>query len=341
MKVSICIPTFNRAANLSNCLNSIIKCSSKSPHKFQVCVSDNNSTDETMKVVKNAQSYIDIKYIKNRNNLGIAGNFVKVVSIADGDFIWLIGDDDLLMPYAIGELFNLINSHPEVDFFYVNSFNLPNTYLSDFPSPFDTDNLPTEMETFSGWRAEGELPFLDLINPHISFDFLGGMFLSVFRRKNWVKYANIIDKDAILDIRTFSHFDNTFPHVKIFARAFSKSNAYFNYRPLCVNLSGVREWSSKSSLINSVRLIEALKFYLHEGLPYWKYVYCKNFALRNFIPDFFKIFLYKETSGFYYIRPLKIIRNNCLYPNFYFSLFYFLFKKIVRLINTITNFIRL
>lgn len=113
-----------------------------------------------------------------------------------------------------------------------------------------------------------------------------------------MKYANIIDKDAILDIRTFSHFDNTFPHIKIFARAFSKSNAYFNYRPLCVNLSGVREWSSKSSLINSVRLIEALKFYLREGLPYWKYLYCKNFALRNFIPDFLKFFYIKRLLVF-------------------------------------------
>ena len=37
--------------------------------------------------------------------------------MADGDFIWLIGDDDLLMPYAIEDLYKLIDGHPDVDFF--------------------------------------------------------------------------------------------------------------------------------------------------------------------------------------------------------------------------------
>ena len=47
------------------------------------------------------------------------------------------------------------------------------------------------------------------------------MFLSVFRRKNWNKNVGALDELAISDDHTFSHFDNTFPHVKIFSQAFA------------------------------------------------------------------------------------------------------------------------
>jgi glycosyltransferase involved in cell wall biosynthesis len=324
MKLSICIPTYNRAKHLTNCINSIILCGSRSTLEFQVCISDNHSTDETEEVVRHAKSAIEIKYHKNTSNLGIPRNFLKVVSMADGDFVWLIGDDDLLMPNAIIELYKLIDGHPTVDFFYVNSFHLNMEFLKSFPSPFDTSNLPKNMMPFSNYGISGEMNFLDLINPKISFDFLGGMFLSVFRKSHWERNAYILDKNAIMDDRTFSHFDNTFPHIKIFAKAFSSSTAYFNSIPLNVCLTGAREWAPMYPFIHSVRLVEALSEYRKNGLSYWKYVNCKNYALNNFIPDFINILLYKDRSGYAYIRPFKLMLDYCLYPNFYLSFFYFM-----------------
>lgn len=326
--LTICIPTYNRAAHLANCLNSIILCNSQSDLKFQVCVSDNNSNDETENVVRHAQSIIDIKYHRNACNLGIARNFLNVVSMADGDFVWLIGDDDLLMPNAIAELYDLIDKHPTVDFFYVNSFHLGTEYLKKFPSPFNTENLPNDMVPFSKWTIAGELNFLDLIDPKISFDFLGGIFLSVFRKQNWDMNINVLDRNAILDDRPFSHFDNTFPHIKIFAKAFSSSRAYFNTKPLNVCLTGAREWSPMYPLIHSVRLVEALQEYRKNGLSYWKYVYCKNYALNHFVPDFINIILNKNKSGYLYVRPLKLFFKYCLYPNFYLSFFYFIGRRL-------------
>lgn len=328
MKLSICIPTYNRAMHLANCLNSIILCNSRSDLKFQVCVSDNNSTDETDEVVRGAQSSVDIKYHKNSSNLGMPRNFLNVVSMADGEFVWLIGDDDLLMPNAIEELYKLIGEHPGVDFFYVNSFHLHTEFLKDFPSPFDTANLPNNMIPFSKWAIEGEIYFLDLINPKISFDFLGGIFLSVFRKKNWEQNANVLDKNAIMDNRTFSHFDNTFPHVKIFAEAFSTSKAYFNAKPLNVCLTGAREWSPMYPFVHSVRLVEALQVYRKNGLPYLRYLYCKNYALNNFLPDFINILLNRDKSGYFYIKPFKLLLECCWYPNFYLSFFYFIGRRL-------------
>ncbi len=337
MKLSICIPTYNRASHLVNCLNSIIICSLNTSLKFQVCVSDNYSTDNTEDIVRAAQSKIAIKYHKNISNLGIPRNFLNVVSMADGDFVWLMGDDDLLMPHAIEALYKLIDGHPDVDFFYVNSFHLKTEYLNDYPTPFDTANLPSDMEPFSKWKVEGELLFLELIDPKISFDFLGGMFLSVFKRQNWMQNVGVLDKKAIQDSRTFSHFDNTFPHVKIFAKAFATSKAYFNVQPLNVCLTGAREWAPMSPLVMSVRLVEALQEYRNNGLPCWQYVYCKNYALNNFIPDLVNLRLHQKSSGYAYINPLKLLMESFLYPNFYLSFFYFIGRRIRRFLERVCN----
>ena len=188
-------------------------------------------------------------------------------------------------------------------------------------------HLPAGMKRFSSWRIDGELKFVDLINPDISFDFLGGMFLSVFRRKNWAEHVGALDAAAISDSRTFSHFDNTFPHVKIFSRAFSGSRAYFNSRPLIVCLTGAREWAPMYPLVHSVRLVEALDEYKKNGLGEIAFRRCKNFALNNFIPDLASMYLRRKHSGYAYVHPLGLILENCRYPNFYFSFFNFFIRK--------------
>jgi glycosyltransferase involved in cell wall biosynthesis len=328
VRISICIPTYNRAAHLSNCLQSIVSNKSRFTIDFEVCVSDNCSTDGTEKVVRRVQANMDIRYQKNSENLGVPGNFINVVAMARGEFVWLLGDDDLLMPYALEKLNILIGSHPRVDFFYVNAYFLTAEFVQSFPQPFNTVNLPKKLKPFSSWSNSGEMEFMDLVDPKISFDFLGGMYLSVFRRENWKQNVGVLDDSAVKDRRIFSHFDNTFPQLKIFSRAFANSRAYFNAEPLSVCLSGVREWAPMSHLVQSVRLVEALEEYRKNGLPFIRYILCKNFALSRFMPALVWMIIHREHSGYAYINPLKLILANCWYPNFYFSTFTYLFRQI-------------
>lgn len=327
IKISICIPTYNRSKHLNNCLESIFSIQSNKKVQLEVCVSDNGSLDDTEEVVKKMQSRMTIKYNRNPVNLGIPQNFLNAVDLASGEFAWLIGDDDLIMPNMLDKLLALLDTNPGVDFFYINAFHLNTEYVFSFPQPFDIQNLPTGLETFSSYKKSGPLPFLDLINPAISFDFLGGMFLSVFRRDKWVENVNELDSKAIIDMRTFSHFDNTFPHIKIFSKAFANSTAYFNAEPLIVCLTGAREWSPMYPFVHSVRLVEALREYRKNGLGFFRYLWCRNFALNSFIPDIFSMYLYRKTSGMEYINPIKLICSNCLFPNFYFSVIYYLIRK--------------
>lgn len=332
MRLSICIPTFNRAHHLRNCLNSISENGFAGQSNVEICVSDNGSADSTREVVEEAQQKIPVRYSRNEQNLGIPRNFLKAVEMARGDFVWLLGDDDLLISGAPARMLELIDTHPKVDFFYINSFHLTTEYVLSHPQPFDTAMLPERMEPFSQWRHDKTLPFFELIDPRISFDFLGGMFLSVFCREKWLACVSVLDAQTISDKRTFSGFDNTFPHVKIFAAAFHDSLAYVHSQPLSVCLSGAREWAPMYPLVRSVRLVEALEEYRRQGLPLLRYLWCRNHALLHFIPDMIYMLLRGEQAGRQYVRPFKLFLANALYPNCYFSFFLYFVRKLKWLI---------
>jgi glycosyltransferase involved in cell wall biosynthesis len=327
MKISICIPTYNRAEHLKNCLHSIILNPAIANDNIQICVSDNCSTDETEKVVRHAQNKIRIKYDKKIKNYGMARNILKAVEMADGEFVWLLGDDDLLLTNALEQIYNLVIKYPDIDFFYVNSFHLSTEYVLSYPQPFNTTNLPNNMKPFSPLLKNCEMKFMDLIDPNISFDFLGGIYLSIFRRQKWLDNINALNNSAMEDSRVFSHFDNTFPHITIFAQAFSDSKAFFYAQPLSVNLHGAREWAPMSPLINSVRLPEALDQYRKNGLPFIKYIKYKNYTLHSLVPDIVKMILHKEDSGIVYVNLIKLVYSSLLYPNLYLSSFRWIAKK--------------
>ena len=68
---------------------------------------------------------------------------------------------------------------------------------------------------------------------------------------------------------------------------FNKSNCYICSEPLSVNIIGYREWTNLYDFVEIVRIPELLDYYRSMGMGLSKYLYCKNYALRNF----FKFFL--------------------------------------------------
>src|SRR5438128_1806612 len=102
--LSICIPTFNRADCLKQCLESIVSqfADPAIKDKVEVVVSDNASTDNTEAVVKQfLDRFSNIHYRKNPENLGFDRNALALVEKARGEFVWFLGDDDALFPDSI------------------------------------------------------------------------------------------------------------------------------------------------------------------------------------------------------------------------------------------------
>ena len=106
MLLSICIPTYNRPESLLNCLNSLAK--QKNKKDFEVCISDNCSKKNIKNLIKPFRKKLNIKYKKNRKNLGFTLNVLKVSLMAKGEFIWFLGDDDLTVNNSVKYLTNLI-----------------------------------------------------------------------------------------------------------------------------------------------------------------------------------------------------------------------------------------
>ena len=325
MLISVCIPTYNRPESLINCLNSLTLQTKKN---FEVCISDNCSTKDIKKLIKPYKIRLNIKFYKNKKNLGYALNLLKVSKMARVNFIWFLGDDDLLVKNAIETLSNLIKKNKDCDFFWVNSYYLNFNYLKKYPYPFNTRYLPRKMQAHSSQKKNKKLKFFDLIDPKISFDFLIGVFVCVFRREKWNQNLNVIDKNLIKDPRTWSNFENTCFFIKVFCAAFSKSNAFLCAKPLTVSLHGIREWGSLYEMVEIVRIPEALDYYRSKGLVLSRYLIAKNFALRNFFNYFTKIFLNGDKMGSKYISLNKHFFRNLIYPNSWLSILYFILRKI-------------
>ena len=104
MKLSICIPTFNRPSQLPNCLNSIYIAKKNSNLDFNVCISDNGSNYNVKQITDNFKDKLDIILNINTKNLGYQPNLLKAISLSQSEFVWAIGDDDLLMPNSLNSL---------------------------------------------------------------------------------------------------------------------------------------------------------------------------------------------------------------------------------------------
>jgi hypothetical protein len=184
------------------------------------------------------------------------------------------------------------------------------------------------MKKISPLKISRSAPFWEVIDPKVSWDFLIGIYLSIFRTEKWLKSIDVIDQEKIKDTGVWSNFDNTCLHPIVIANAFKNSKAYICAEPLSVNLIGEREWKSMYEFVESIRIPELLDYYRTQGLNLKSYLYCKNFALRNFSNYMFKIIIGGEKMGRNYLNIKKHILKNLFYPNVYLSVIYFIFRKI-------------
>lgn len=123
--LSICIPTYNREQFLNQALESIINETVCQNHEnIEICISDNQSTDNTSKVIENwrLKSAIPIHVHYNETNLGADLNFLSVINMARGKYCWFLGSDDIIEPGSISYLLEQIETYPDNGIFILNHY---------------------------------------------------------------------------------------------------------------------------------------------------------------------------------------------------------------------------
>ena len=93
-KVSIIIPTRNRAHLLKYALRSAIQ---QSYQNIEIVVCDNYSTDNTIEVVESFNSQ-NIIYVRTNNALSMPDNWEFALHKASGEYITYLTDDSYLLP---------------------------------------------------------------------------------------------------------------------------------------------------------------------------------------------------------------------------------------------------
>lgn len=95
--LSIYIPTYNGA---ESCLDLVLASATRIANQYrdiEVIVSDNCSIDETEQLCLKYKSICPhFAYYRNEENIGFNYNMLKVSEYAHGEFVWIIGDDDVI-----------------------------------------------------------------------------------------------------------------------------------------------------------------------------------------------------------------------------------------------------
>lgn len=117
VKVSICIPTYNRVDTLKetidSCLNQV------NFDDFIIIVSDNNPerNDATEQYILNLDSE-KVLYYKHEQNIGMYGNLNRLYQLSKSEYTVCVHDDDLLHPNFLEVCYEIMHKNLRIDILY-------------------------------------------------------------------------------------------------------------------------------------------------------------------------------------------------------------------------------
>lgn len=118
ISIDILIPTYNRAKPLlKNLLYLKRDLERVSDASFNILISDNASSDDTIAVVESfikENPNIKTTLFKNYKNLGLTKNIISLIQKSAADYIFLIGDDDFTNLEYLQDAVNALNTDPGI-----------------------------------------------------------------------------------------------------------------------------------------------------------------------------------------------------------------------------------
>lgn len=197
-RLSICISTYQRADWLALSLRNLARIWPDPSTDVEILICDNASTDGTAEVVKPYLTRADVRYVQNPRNVGMLGNMRVTAHASSGDYVWILGDDDTVVPGAIEKVLSVINAAPAPSLAYLNySYTLA-------ADPQDIDDL----DKFIGSAIPVSKPGPDLSGQvrdigAKSENFFTGIYCLVFRRDHALRaYTQNIEGEPFSSLLT-------------------------------------------------------------------------------------------------------------------------------------------
>lgn len=108
--LSLCIPIYNRLPYLERQLARMLEDKDLFEKQIQLIISDNCSTDDLRSCCEKYQQLgLRLHYHRQEKNFGPDGNFDWCFHHADGQYVWLLGSDDVPVAGMLRELIEVLS----------------------------------------------------------------------------------------------------------------------------------------------------------------------------------------------------------------------------------------
>ena len=291
--LSLAVPTYNNAHFLDNWLEYHIPIVRM--HNIRIIISDNNSKDETAVIVqKHMRDYTYIEYHRNEENIGYDRNCEMALKYANTEYVWLLGDTDLIPENGIEYVLDLIlKSTRKYDAIIVNAA-YKGVYDINEKDYFDQNELLYEI----GWHTA----FLAVIiyNSRIihdrdftryydtNFIHLGILFDCIAKKEVSVHFAkNIMIKRSNIKDGIFTKKNEWWSKDYFKVTLIDWPNLIFSLPPIYrveAKLKTIKNWAEKTGGLNLrfmiyLRSINRLNFKIYKQ-------YSKMFRFVGNYPKF-------------------------------------------------------
>lgn len=123
--LSICIPTYNRCSLLKRQINNIYSQLAKTEKDLvEVIVSVNPAGDGSEKYLQEFAKKEDIIININQQNIGGVKNIYEAIDRASGKYIWIVSDDDQLLPGLLHKVVTVLKKNPRLAWVFINAARL-------------------------------------------------------------------------------------------------------------------------------------------------------------------------------------------------------------------------
>ena len=170
--LTITIPTYNRHACLEELLT-VLAPQLAGESRVELIISDNASQDATPQVVEAFQRRgVELTYLRNETNIGPDANFIRCYQAAQGEYVWIFGDDDIIVPGGLRVLLGHLETR-RYDLLYLKTFAFRDRHelkeafhfsgkIKEFASPRDFALYVSTGFTFISANISRKAAFQDL-----------------------------------------------------------------------------------------------------------------------------------------------------------------------------------
>lgn len=182
-ELTIAIPTYNRKDDIIRLLKGIEQLDYQ--RLKEIIISDNHSSYNIESVLKENFSVDFLRYCRiiiNPVNIGGPGNIKNQLLYCRSKWLWMIGDDDEVLPEALDIIFNDINNDTDCAFFRY-SINIREREDDEIVSVVEENRKMCSLDDFMEYyeekqRNKGNMVFMsnniynmELLAPYINYAF--------------------------------------------------------------------------------------------------------------------------------------------------------------------------